>query len=158
MNRYTYIFEDSINTETVQRLINDIHGYEKVDLFFTTDGGYIFNADILVHYLNSRQDDITVYFAEQIQSAGVMVMCDFKGNKVIHNSLEFIMAHKIDHESYNFRKSDFDDKRRLKGTKEENIKLAEKLRELGFTEKELKKFNSGRDVILYKDDFKRLKV
>jgi len=57
--RFTYIFENSIDTENVNELISKLSEHEKIDLFFSTDGGYIFPMKSVLHYLNSRKDVIT---------------------------------------------------------------------------------------------------
>lgn len=37
--RYTYIFDDDIDQETIQNCIDAIHMHPEVDLFFSTQGG-----------------------------------------------------------------------------------------------------------------------
>lgn len=158
VNRYTYHFDNNIEVDTVQELIDILSQHEKIDLYFSTEGGEVSSANILISYLNSRKNDIVVYITEALISAGVLLLTDFKGKIVLTEDLDFILAHKIDRLVYTNRKQLVETKVLLAQLVEVNKKIADKLLKIGFTPKEIKEYNSGKDVILYRKDFNRLKI
>jgi len=115
--------------------------------------------DYLIHYLNKRKNEITVYLIGEIISAGTKLLTDFKGKIILHEGLDFIMFHKWDRKIYTLRKSNFIDNSILvKYTDEENKKFSKKLKKLGLTKKQLKKYNKGKDVVIYKENFNQLNI
>ena len=54
-NRYTHYFDDEINPETIQGLIDVLVGIPNVDLFFCTPGGEIPSMKALIHFINNHQ-------------------------------------------------------------------------------------------------------
>jgi len=105
ISRYTYIFDDEINQETIQDCIDAIHIHPEVDLFFSTQGGETCMMDAFINYLNLRQEEITVHLTDAVASAGAFLLTDFKGEIVITDNLEWIMFHKTDRLTYSNRKS-----------------------------------------------------
>jgi len=155
--RYTKIFSDGIDKETVQELIDSIHDKENVDLIFSTWGGEISTMKHLISYLNSRID-VKVILTEEVSSAGTLLLTDFIGEVVLHESLDFILFHAWDRQSYSIRKGLINDSILRRQTLEENKLHVKALRRIGLTDKECKQIFKGKDVILYKKDFKRLKL
>ncbi len=156
--KYTYLFDNEINQETVQELISILHNYSTIDLFFTTEGGYTTAMEVLISYLNSRKEDITIILTNEICSAGTFILTDFEGCIKLSKNLDFIMFHLVDRMGYTLRKGILNKKQLTAQLKESNIELIEKYTALGLTSQEIKKFKSGDDVILYKKDFHRLNI
>lgn len=155
-----YYFAESINFPSVQGLVDKLDSLPgKVDLFFETDGGYTDVMDYLIHYLNNRKDEITIYLIGELVSAGTKILTDFKGKIKIHEGLDFILFHKWDRKVHLLRKqSSVDNAILLKNTEIENQKFSKKLEKLGLTKKQLKTYNKGKDVVIYKQDFNQLKI
>jgi ATP-dependent protease ClpP protease subunit len=156
--RYTYIFDDDIDQETIQNCIDTIHMHPEVDLFFSTQGGETCMMDAFINYLNLRQKEITVHLTDAVASAGTFLLTDFKGEIVITENLEWIMFHQTDRLTYSNRKSFFNESVLKKQLIEYNNKYSKKFQELGLTDKEIKAYNSGKDVFLYRKDFNRLNL
>lgn len=158
LSRYTYIFDDDIDQETIQNCIDAIHMHPEVDLFFSTQGGETCMMDAFINYLNLRQDEITVHLTDAVASAGTFLLTDFKGEIVITENLEWLMFHQTDRLTYSNRKSFFNETVLKKQLIEYNKKYSKKFKELGLTDKEIKAYNSGKDVFLYRKDFNRLNL
>ena len=158
LSRYTYIFDDDIEQETIQNCIDAIHMHPEVDLFFSTQGGETCMMDAFINYLNLRQDEITVHLTDAVASAGTFLLTDFKGEIVITENLEWLMFHQTDRLTYSNRKSFFNETVLKKQLIEYNKKYSKKFKELGLTDKEIKAYNSGKDVFLYRKDFNRLNL
>jgi hypothetical protein len=156
--RYTYIFDDEIDQETIQSCIDAIHMHPEVDLFFSTQGGETCMMDAFINYLNLRQDEITVHLTDAVASAGTFLLTDFKGEVILTDNLEWLMFHKTDRLTYSNRKSFFNETVLKKQLVEYNNKYSKKFQELGLTDKEIKAYNSGKDVFLYRKDFNRLNL
>lgn len=157
--RHTQIFDEEIHTETVQKLINELNNYNKIDLFFATNGGQLTAMEALIHYLNTRKEDIVIYLTEEICSAGTFLLTDFEGELHLSPNLDFILFHLGDRLTYTNRKSGLISKKEL----QKQLKFINKVRTkqfqaLGLTEKEIKKYKAGYDVVLYRKDFYRLKI
>lgn len=156
--RYTYIFDDDIDQETIQNCIDAIHMHPEVDLFFSTQGGETCMMDAFINYLNLRQKEITVHLTDAVASAGTFLLTDFKGKVVITDNLEWLMFHQTDRLTYSNRKSFFNEVVLKKQLIEYNNKYSKRFKELGLTDKEIKAYNSGKDVFLYRKDFNRLNL
>lgn len=156
--RYTYIFDDEITQETIQDCIDAIHMHPEVDLFFSTQGGETCMMDAFINYLNLRQEEITIHLTDVLASAGTFLLTDFKGKIIITDNLEWIMFHKADRLTYSNRRSFFNEVILKKQLNEYNDKYSKKFQELGLSEKEIKAYNSGKDVFLYRKDFNRLNL
>lgn len=158
ISRYTYIFDDEITQETIQDCIDAIHIHPEVDLFFSTQGGETCMIDAFINYLNLRQEEITIHLTDVLASAGTFLLTDFKGKIIITDNLEWIMFHKADRLTYSNRRSFFNEVILKKQLNEYNDKYSKKFQELGLSEKEIKAYNSGKDVFLYRKDFNRLNL
>lgn len=158
ISRYTYIFDDEITQETIQDCIDAIHIHPEVDLFFSTQGGETCMMDAFINYLNLRQEEITIHLTDVLASAGAFLLTDFKGEIIITDNLEWIMFHKADRLTYSNRRSFFNETILKKQLDEYNNKYSKKFQELGLSDKEIKAYNSGKDVFLYRKDFNRLNL
>jgi hypothetical protein len=158
ISRYTYIFDDEITQETIQDCIDAIHIHPEVDLFFSTQGGETCMMDAFINYLNLRQEEITIHLTDVLASSGTFLLTDFKGEVIITDNLEWIMFHKADRLTYSNRRSFFNEVILKKQLDEYNNKYSKKFQELGLSDKEIKAYNSGKDVFLYRKDFNRLNL
>jgi hypothetical protein len=158
ISRYTFIFDDEITQESIQDCIDAIHIHPEVDLFFSTQGGETCMMDAFINYLNLRQEEITIHLTDVLASAGAFLLTDFKGEITITDTLEWIMFHKADRLTYSNRRSFFKETILKKQLDEYNNKYSKKFQELGLSDKEIKEYNSGKDVFLYRKDFNRLNL
>lgn len=158
ISRYTYIFDDEITLETIQNCIDAIHIHPEVDLFFSTQGGETCMMDAFINYLNLRQEEITIHLTDAVASSGAFLLTDFKGEIILTDNLEWIMFHKADRLTYSSRRSFFNETILKKQLDEYNNKYSKKFQELGLSDKEIKAYNSGKDVFLYRKDFNRLNL
>jgi len=156
--RYVYHFEDEINVESVQEVIDILSGYESVDLFVTTPGGQIHAMRVLMHFLNNHPD-LKIYMTGYIGSAGTMLLTECNKEIIITKDLDWILFHMGDRMiEGSFRKTTLDYKILTEQLKEENDTEAKILSKLGLNKKEITSFLEGNDVVLYKKDFHRLKI
>lgn len=151
-----YYFEDTINVTTVNDLIEKLEGKDNITLYFSTEGGDISPMICLIDFFNSLEENIEIVLTDALISAGTMLLTDYKG-KLRQEGLDFILFHKWDRLVYTLRKSSLvDESVLIEQTANDNIKFAKKLKELGLNKKQIKQFNNGKNVILYKDSFKQL--
>ena len=156
--RYTYYFNDEINMESVQGLIDVLVNYSAVDLFFTTYGGEGSTMRILIHFINNHPD-IKIYLINHIMSAGTFFLIGCDKEVILHDELEIILFHMGDREvEGQFRKRKINSDILYEQLKFQNEEMGKKFEKLGLTKKEMKMYNDGDDVILYKKDFHRLKI
>lgn len=157
-NRYTYYFDDEINQESVQGLIDVLVGIPNVDLFFCTVGGELPAMRALIHFINNHPD-IKIYLTAYVASAGTFLLTDCTSEIYLTEDLEWMLFHMGDREfGGRFRKEHINADILYEQLKDKNKEQAEKYKKLGLTTKEIKDYMKGEDVILYKKDFKRLKV
>jgi hypothetical protein len=160
-----YLFNEEITEESVNSLVEKLNSAEKdekINLWFATNGGESSSMGFLVNYFNSIKDKLTITLTDRILSAGTSILTDFNGKVVLDlDDLDVILFHVADRESYRFRKdSTFHDAKILsKQDKEYNLNFAEKIKKKNLlTEKQLKQFLKGRDVVVYKEQFKTWKL
>jgi ATP-dependent protease ClpP protease subunit len=154
--RYVYHFEDDIEPEIVQEVIDKLSGYNKIDLFFTTLGGEIHSMNVLIHFINNHSD-INIYLTGYIASAGTLLFTDCNKPITLTESLDWILFHMGDRAiEGSFRKTTLDYSILNEQLKEANNELADKFSKLGLNKKEIRSFLDGNDVVLYRKDFNRL--
>lgn len=155
-----YFFNQKINTDTVNELVDRLQDIEgKISLFFSTNGGQLDSMRYLISFLNSRKKDITITLTDRLVSAGTLLLTDFEGEIVINEGLDFILFHMWDRESYSLRVDiTISDKILTKQDKAGNLFFAEKLKNKKLlNDKQIKQFLQGKDVVLYKDTFSKWK-
>ena len=112
----------------------------------------------LISFFNSVADRLTITLTNDVWSAGTQVLYEYKGKiKLDLDELDSVLFHLADRETYNFRKDSTicDTKILVKQDKEYNLKVAEKIKQKKLlTEKQLKDFLKGKDVVVYKEQFK----
>jgi ATP-dependent protease ClpP protease subunit len=156
--RYVYHFDNPIDWESVQELIDILALHEKIDLFFTTEGGEIAEVRVLIHYLNTRKDDIDIYLTDVIMSAGTFLLTDYQGKIILTESLDCILFHKTDRQVYTRRQQFVSIPILLEQLDNDNELMAKKFLDLGLTKSEIKEYKEGKDVVLYRKDFNRLNI
>jgi len=155
--RHTLLFNDEITWEAVQELIDNMGNYYDIDLFFSTNGGSPCAMEALLNYLNWRKDHVTIHLTDRVCSTGVDILLDFEGEIILSKNLDYLIFHIADRSLYTLRTS-FEYKELVKQLQIENESDIANLRGLGLNEAELKKYKSGKDVILYRKDFHRLNI
>jgi len=156
---YNYYFNDEISVESVNALIELIQDKEKINLWFSTDGGCSDSMTYLISVLNSFGENITVTLIGQVHSAGTELLVSYKGNLVISDGIDYMIFHKEDRKLHTLRNHGYDAKILAQICEENNKNFAKKLKEKGIlTDKQIKQFNKGEDVYLYKHDILKLKL
>ena len=160
-----YLFNEEITEDSVNNLVEKLESAdkeEKINLWFGTNGGSSSSMGFLVNYFNSIKDRLIITIAEKLLSAGTSILTDFEGKIILDlDDLDCILFHGADRESYRFRKdSTFHDAKILsKQDKEYNINFAKKVKNKKLlTDKQLKNLLKGRDVVVYKEQFKNWKL
>lgn len=155
---YSYYFENEITVESVNELVEKLQAVEgEIELWFSTNGGSSSIMTFLISFLNRRKEDITVVLTNKCYSAGADILIFFEG-KVKIIELDAILFHLTDREQYSFRKDDciVNQKILAKQDKEYNINFAKKIKEKGLlTDKQLKQFLNGRDVVIFQKQFEQ---
>lgn len=154
-----YYFDDKIEKDNINNLIEKIDVDEEVHLFFSTDGGHYNVMMYLIDFLN-RKDNITVHLTEIVQSAGCFLLTDYNGKLVIEDGVDYFMFHAVDMQRYTLRKDGYINEDILvKQIEVVNKNFAKKLKQKGIlTDKQIKQFNKGRDVIVYAEQIKKWKL
>lgn len=157
MNRH--YFNNDITVENVNNLVEKLQTMEgKIRLYFSTDGGDPTAMDFLLDFLNSRKEDITIILTDRIYSAGADILVLFEGKIELNEHLDCILFHLLDRQKYAFRTGGYTASPKImaKQDMEYNIKFAEKIKNKGLlTDKQLKQFLQGKDVIIYKEQYKQ---
>lgn len=160
-----YLFNEEITEESVNSLVDKLSSAEKdekIDLWFATNGGSSSCMGFLINYFNSIKEKLTITVTEKLLSAGTSILTDFYGKIIIDlDDLDCILFHAADRESYRFRKdSTFHNAKILsKQDKEYNLDFAKKIKKKNLlTDKQLKSFLKGSDVVIYRDTFKNWKL
>ena len=158
-----YYFNNEIDINNVNELVEKLSQTEgNINLYFSTIGGRSSRMTFLIKYFNSIKDRLTITLIEDIWSAGTHILIDFEGKiEICVDEMDSFLFHVADRETYNFRKDSntYNHKILIKQDKEVNIKFAEKIKKKGLlTDKQLKQFLNGRDVVVYKEQFKKWKL
>jgi hypothetical protein len=152
-----HYFNDKINNKTVNNLVDKLQSMEgKINLWVTTDGGMSDEMDFLIAYLNSRKDDITITLTGIVQSAGTHLLFEFLGDLIMGEGLDCFMFHATDRLVYPVRDAGaIKDVELSKNDKQTNLNSAKKIKNKGLlTDKQLKQFSRGKDVVVYREQFK----
>ena len=116
----------------------------------------------LTNYFNSIKDRLTITLVDDVWSAGTQLLYNFEGKVVLDlDELDSILFHCADRETFNVRKDSTvcDQKILAKQDKEYNLKVAEKIKKKGLlTDKQLKQFLLGKNVVVYKEQFEKWKL
>lgn len=159
----SYYFNDEISTETVNNLVEKLQSFEgEIDLWFSTNGGESVSMAFLIKYFNSIKDRLTITLADKIWSAGTFILTDYYGKiRIEYNEMDSFLFHVGDRRMHlQSVDRDIENAKILaKQDREVNLIFAEKVRKKGLlTEKQLKDYLRGKDVVVYKDTFKNWKL
>lgn len=157
-----HYFNDDITIETVNNLVDKLQAVdkeEKIELYFTTNGGCPNSIEFLVGYFNTIKDRLTITLTYYICSAGTAILEDFDG-KIKIADLDYVMWHICDRKEYNHRTNQSYNTKIIKQQdKNTNLIFAEKIKNKGYlTDKQLKDFINGRDVYAYQEQIKTWKL
>ena len=156
---HTIMFDDEIDDESIQALMNEMSQYQFVNLYFSTGGGFIHVMRTFVDYLNRRSDpgnvSVRVFLNLVCISAGTLLLTDYIGQLYMTVDFRYFQFHAPDVRSYNIRKEAGSEKL-LKFLHEDNEQYYSKLVELGLTDTEMQSIRTGDDVYIFRDDLKRL--
>lgn len=152
-----YFFDKDISVESVNELISILQNEEKISLYFSTDGGSPSAMKMLIEFLNSKETEITL--VDWVMSAGTLLFTEFTGKIRISEELDCIMFHMFDRESYSLRKGFVNEKKLTKQDFEGNVNFAKKIKKKGLlTDRQIKQFLRGDDIIIYKKEFEKWKL
>ncbi len=156
---HTIIFDDRIDEESIQALMNEMSQYQFVNLYFSTEGGHVHVMRTFVDYLNRRSNpgdvSVRVYLNLVCISAGTFLLTDYIGQLYMTVDFRYFQFHAPDVQSYTIRKETGTEKM-LRFLHEDNEQYYTKLLELGLTDDEIQSIRVGGDVYIYRDDLKRL--
>ena len=156
---HTIMFDDEIEEEPIQNLMNEMSQYQFVNLYFSTGGGFIHVMRPFVDYLHRSSDpgnvSVRVFLNLVCISAGTLLLTDYIGQIYMTVDFRYFQFHAPDVRSYNIRKEAGSEKL-LKFLHEDNEQYYSKLVELGLTDAEMQSIMAGVDVYVFRDDLKRL--
>lgn len=158
-----YYFNREITTETVNELVEKLEQFDgEINLYFSTNGGHSPSMTFLTNYFNSIKDRLTITLVDDVWSAGTQLLYDFQGKIILDlDELDSLLFHVADRETFNVRKDSTvcDQKILAKQDREYNKKVAEKIKNKGLlTDKQLKQFLLGKNVVVYKEQFEKWKL
>lgn len=160
-----YLFNDDISLETINELVDKLQSCDKeeeIQLYFGTNGGETTAMSFFISYLNSIKDRVTVTLTDRVWSAGTDLLLDFKGRlKINYDEIDSFLFHVADRRMYlQSQNRDIQSTKEIKKQdKEINLKWAEKIKNKNLlTKKQLKDFINGKDVLVYKKQFKNWKL
>lgn len=155
---HTIMYSGEITQENIQNLINEISEHRKVNLYFSTDGGFITAMDCLIDHLNylHKLGRIVVYVVDYCASAGAKLLTDYEGPIIVTKGFKYFMFHLPDLIMPTFRQTP-DDKRVLKMLKQGNEEFCKELASIGISKPNVAKIRRGQDVFLYRDQLSSLK-
>lgn len=156
---HTIMFDDRIDEESIQTLMNEMSQYPFVNLYLSAEGGIVSVARALVDYLNRRSQpdniSVRVFLNHICCSAGTLLLTDYTGQLYVTVDFRFFMFHSFDQLTHNIRKDDERDKL-LKFLFEDNEQYYSQLKDLGLTDVEVQSVRDGNNVYVFRDDLKRL--
>ena len=158
MTEHYIRFNSEITEESVQSLIDEMGQYQYVVLYFSTDGGYITEMNMLIDYLNYRYDtnSLRLILCDEVISAGTLLLTRYNGPIFLDKGFRMFIFHIIDAQAPLVRRSQAD---RVSITNTERIQkdYLDEIKTLGLNGKELKMVADGKDVVIAATDLSRLK-
>jgi len=158
------VFDTEINSAAIGNFLTGIHRIirqtpdAKIVIYFSSSGGSLTHADLLLSYLNSLQNNIILLAFHQISSAAFKVFFEFQGQKdimdntfsVIHKGSKNIIARDLDNtDSFDF----FMTNRMMPVMNKQVIKL---YKSIGLSKTELKKVENGKDLMLHTERLRKI--
>lgn len=155
---HTVIFNEEINHETVQDLIDKLSSHNFVNLYFSTDGGQLSDMEVLIEYLNYRHatTSLRLHLNGYVASAGVLMLTHYTGPIFIGKSFYAFVFHAPDITINTIRKTGFEDgAKKVLGAR--NRKFFQDWKNIGLTTKEIKDIEEGKDIYIFAYDLGRIK-
>lgn len=87
-----YYFNDEITAETVNDLVSKLETSEKINLWFSTNGGDTNAMEFLISFFNSVAENLEITLTQTLCSSGTMILKDFKGKINIYD-LDYCLFH-----------------------------------------------------------------
>jgi len=158
------VFDTEINSVAIGNFLTGIHRIirqtpdAKIIIYFSSSGGSLTHADLLLSYLNSLQDNVILFAFHQISSAAFKVFFEFKGQKdimdntysVIHKGSKNILARDLDNtDSFDF----FMTNKMMPAMNKQVIKL---YKSIGLSKRELIKIENGKDLMLHTERLRKI--
>jgi hypothetical protein len=155
---HTIIFKDEIDLESVQDLIDRLSQCDYVNLYFSTNGGYISEMLILINYLNERfrANSIKVILYDDVISAGTLLLTNYEGPLFISPMFRFFQFHAPD-VMLPVTRREVSGKIILQLLEESNKEYFSELKSLGLSKKEMAIVEGGGDVHINKNELGRIK-
>ena len=155
---HTIIFDEEINTDSVQALIDEMSSRSFVNLYLSTNGGFLSDMYALIDYLNYRHKvgSLRIYLTDYVMSAGTFLLTDYEGPIFLSKLFYGFAFHMPDTQFYTVRKeANVDGHKRL--LKVFNQNYVSRLKNLGLTTKQIKDIEDGKDVYVFADEIHKLK-
>lgn len=159
------IFDDELDDEVVEalcdKITNSVYSLregDKVDLYFSTNGGTNKNRVPIVNLLIKYQDSINIHIHSTMLSNGfVMLMELLQENIPVYMTKEFVysMIHNTDAALRNFRLYGFEPGLR-KFMQQHNTNMLKRLKTLGLTDEQLDIVKKGNDVYFTREETLKL--
>lgn len=158
------IYDRDINIDNVAEFVDEIaqlplEETETINLYFQSNGGEVCLIEYFVNTLNTLADkhDLTIYTGNEIFSAALKILLDFKG-KVVISPLTLFMTHEayITHSS-----SEVKNTKSIVHIINNNMREVDKeyleLLPLVFSDRQVKDYKLGKEIYFFKQDFLKLK-
>jgi len=162
--RYTIIFDDELNEETVSKLIGDIQLFAKdystneFEIIFTSEGGDVASSKKLLHFVNNSGFDFVFSGIEYISSCAfdMFISLDCK-KKLIGVTIATLHLTSCSYSYIGLKnKKSFENFDRDE-LKKENKQLIAFFKSLNFLSKqEIKDIEEGKDVYINSDRMHKL--
>jgi ATP-dependent protease ClpP protease subunit len=156
------LFDKEIKADIIEAVLDGIQRVvmqvpdAKILIYFSSQGGSLAHADLLLNYFNALSDNIILRAFHQISSAAFKVFFEFEGQKdimdntfaIIHKGSKSLIARDLDNkESFDFFMTN-------KVIPNMNCQTMNLFNKVGLTKKELDMVKHGKDIFL---DTKRLR-
>lgn len=150
------IFESEINKESVQNFcdavvlaINNLQDDEILNIYLATEGGTHNSIYPIVDILLRYKDKINLYLDHVMYSAGFLILLYIRSIPIkLKPSFRNAMIHTM---YFDVNTADTRKREDEKELKNRNNSIYEKLKIIGFTPIELKKFKNQQDVYISKE-------
>lgn len=156
-------FNEELRNKHVLELIEQLDKANKEKgphtLYFSSPGGGCDSTQLLLHYLNNNCLKWKLIAHTDIFSNALDVYLMFKGKKEMLSET-IIMIHTKSFEVHmrELLNNDGNLKRAMSNLKRSNKKYIKLLKKIGVSKKHIMAVKSGKDVYLYKEDIKKLKL
>lgn len=127
-------------------------------LYFSTNGGIIAAAKILVDYINSHNDFYFIFVAyEELSSSGFEIFINLTCERIVlHDAYSIVHTITCYSDVRENQKKESIQKQLLEVIRQDIKKQIQNYRNLGICEKSIKKLLKGEDIFLGNDELKRI--